>query len=45
MDNYALCEALLRAESEEEVEAALRDANYFDDNVCLAAFWRVRYES
>src|SRR5690348_6856029 len=31
MDNYALCEALLKAESEAEVEAALRKAHYLAD--------------
>jgi hypothetical protein len=32
MDNYALCEALLKAETETEVEAALLKAGYMDDD-------------
>ena len=37
MDNYALCDLLLKAESEAEVEEALRKAGYLEDD---ANFWQ-----
>jgi hypothetical protein len=36
VDNFELCNRLLRAESEPEVEVALKEAGYFDDD---PSFW------
>ena len=46
MDNLRLFDLLLKAESETEVEEALKKAGYLnDDSDQLAAVWRLRNES